>query len=168
MPNSHTPSLTKVGMSSSRTNISSAGKFSTRAVRLFLPDWMRKPASRSSSRLASDRRPDFCNAMCRRVRSDSIAASQAVDGSAIALVGLLPEEAADTHDRGRADARAVVDLAIGQLGLGKQPRDMPPLGQRPDLGRRAQVEQEQPQVLGIPCGQQCLAEVIRELAQILG
>ena len=34
-------------MSSSRTNIRSAGKLSTRAVRSFLPFWIRRPASRS-------------------------------------------------------------------------------------------------------------------------
>ena len=63
IPHSQTPSATKVGMSSSRTNIRSAGKFSIRAVRLFLPLAIRSPASASSPRDWSLSRPDFWIAM---------------------------------------------------------------------------------------------------------
>src|SRR5690349_20807259 len=139
MPNSHTPSLTKVGMSSSRTNIRSIGKFSTLAARSFLPCWMRKPASRSSSRLYSDKRPDFWIARCRRPPSIVILFSEALHRHPIGLKGLLPQETRHAHDGRRADAGRIVDVAIGKVGGFQQPRDMPALGERAHLGRRAQV-----------------------------
>src|SRR4051794_5112043 len=142
MPNSHAPSLTNVGMSSSRTNIRSAGKFAARAVRLFLPLSMRRPASRSRSRLRSDSRPERCSAIWRRVRSTDTFNLQRVDGPAIALIWLLAQEPPHSDDRGRTHARAVVNLAIREIGAIEQPCDMPALGERPQLRGRAKVPEQ--------------------------
>src|SRR5438309_6862256 len=147
MPNSQAPSLTKVGMSSSRTNIKSAAKFSMRAVSSFLPFWMRRPASRSRPRLNSDRRPDFWMAMWRRSRSTSIGGSvgrigEGVDGAAVAVMGLLAQEAGDADDGGGADAGRLVDVAVGEVGAVEQAGDVPALGEGTDFLRCAQVGEE--------------------------
>src|SRR5438270_4381915 len=166
IPNSHAPSLTKVGISSSRTNMRSAGKFAARAVRLFLPLSMRSPASRSRSRLRSDSRPERWSAMCRRVRSTDIIALQRVDRPAVALERLLPQEAPDAHDGRRADPRAFVNVAVRQIGAIEQPGDVPALRQRPEFRGRAQVAKQLPQLLASPRRQQCVAQLVRKLVDV--
>src|SRR5258708_12805132 len=129
-------------MSSSRTNMRSAGKFAARAVRLFLPLSIRKPASRSSSRLRSERRPERWSAICRRVRSTDIGTLQRVESASITLERFLPEEAAHADDRRRAHPGAVADLAIGEVGSIKQPGYVPALRQRHDLAARAKYARQ--------------------------
>src|SRR3954447_11846783 len=128
-------------MSSSRTNIRSAGKFAARALRLFLPLSIRRPASRNRSRLSSDRRPERWTAMCRRVRSTDIAGLECVDRPSISLVRLLAEEPPDPNDGGRAHARCFVNVAIGKVGAIEQPGNVPALSQRSQLGGRAKIAQ---------------------------
>src|SRR3954468_12200963 len=166
-PNSQTPSLTKVGMSSSRTNRRSAGKFSTRAASSLRPFWMRRPASWRRPRLSSDRRPDFWMAMWSRSSSTSIAASPrfaggGVEGLAVAAIGLLAQKAGDADDGGGADPGGLVDLAVGEAGAVEQARDVPALAQGADLGRGAQIGEEARHLLAAAGGEQGGAERVAE------
>ena len=82
------------------------------------------------------------------------------------LVGLLPQETGHPHDGGRADPRSVVDVAIAEVGPVEQARDVPALGQRADLGRRAQVGQETAHIRRVARHQQRLAQVVGQLGKV--
>src|SRR6185312_15502831 len=98
--------------------------------------------------------------MWRRVRSVNIAASESVDSLAVALVRLLTKEAADTNDGCRADAGALVDLAVRHLARIEQPGNVPALGHGPDFRRRTQVDQQPAHFLSALGRQQSVAQVV--------
>jgi hypothetical protein len=52
-----------------------------------------------------------------------------------------------------------MDVAIGKAAGVEQPRHVPALRKRPDLGRGAEVEEEQPHLLASPRGQKRIAEI---------
>src|SRR6476646_7108110 len=104
--------------------------------------------------------------MWSRVRSLSIVAPECVDRAAIALVRLLSQESSDTNDRGRAHASTVVNFTIAEVRSVEQPRDVPPLGQRSDLGRRAQVKQQAAHFPAIARCKESFAKLICKQVQV--
>src|ERR1700733_6346329 len=93
--------------------------------------------------------PRFGFSLCRR---------QSLQDEAVTLIGFLLQESRNPGDGCEAAARPVVNFAVGQLARVQQARDLPALGQRRNLRRRAKVEQEQPAFLRIFQLEQCLAK----------
>src|SRR5690242_7357646 len=136
-------------MSSSRTNMRSAGKFAARAVRLYFPLSMRRPASRRRSRLRSARRPDRWRAMCRRVRSTDIGDLDCIKSSVIDANRILPQESSLSNDRRRADSGTLADLAVGKHRAIEQPRHVQALGEGLELSGLAKIAQQLPHLLAV-------------------
>jgi hypothetical protein len=54
----------------------------------------------------------------------------------------LAKKAPYADDRGRTYAGSVMDFTVRKVRPVEEPSDVPPLGQRPDLGRRTKIQQK--------------------------
>lgn len=86
----------------------------------------------------------------------------------VSLMGLLAKEAADSNDRRRAHAGALVNFPIWKIGFVEQTSDVPALRHRSELRRSAEIKKQSPHVVAVARRQQRIAKIIGEEVDVAG